>query len=127
MSRDAGDGSQLSISASPDQIVLINGSQFAVTPGATFEFTARLAVPEASNGTATVAIIFLAETELGRHSIRFEPAAEALGSPLTDSDGTIFVGVDSPGRYVVQVHYSGDLDRWPAHTSITVDIPPPRD
>ncbi|MCP5031036.1 MAG: hypothetical protein GY939_04475 [Actinomycetia bacterium] len=123
-SRDVGDGSQLSISASPDQIVLINGGQFAVTPGATFKFTAQLAVPEASIGTATVAIIFLAETEVGRHSIRFEPAAELRGSPLTDSEGTIFVGVDGPGSYVVRVDYAGDLDRWPAYTSVTVDVPP---
>ena len=97
----------------------------AVTPGDRYEFRAKLAVPEASIGTAVVAVAFLDEQEVRRHTIRFEPRFDPLAPPLTNEAGITVITVDSltAGRYQVEARYEGDLERWPSSSSAVIDIP----
>ncbi len=124
--RDDGAGSSLELVATPDQVILIDGVPFPVTPGATYEFRAVLGVPEASIGNATVAVAFLDELEIARRSIRFEPLLEPLAPIETDADGIATIAGDrwEPGRYLIDARYPGDLERWPSRTTAVVDLPP---
>jgi hypothetical protein len=123
-SRDDGAGSNLELLATPDQVILVDSVPFPVTPGATYEFRVVLGVPEASIGNATVAVAFLGELEIARHSIRFEPLLEQLAPIETDANGNARIPTldIEPGSYQLDARYPGDLERWPSATTMVVDV-----
>ena len=124
--RSLGDGrKEVAFSATPDQTIFFDGTQFDVTAGAAYEFTADLSVSEGSIGTATVAVVFLNGTEISRDSIRFEPLSEELDPIETSTDGSVVVPIEdlSPGRYLFDARYAGDLSRWPSRGTLVIEVP----
>ena len=121
---DGGGESWLALSAAGIQQIFIDSVPFAVTPGEPYEFRVVLGVPEASIGTAVIAVVFLNEQEVMRHTIRFEPRLDLLAPALTDESGVAVVTIErlEPGRYEVETRYDGDLERWPSSSHAVVDV-----
>ncbi len=117
----------LRLQADEQQLIFIDSAPFPVTPGSDYEFEATLSVPPESIGNATIAVVFLADIEVTRNSIPFVPIeveAPALG---TDPAGVakLPVALIEPGTYVVEARYAGDLTRWPATATATIQIGQP--
>jgi hypothetical protein len=116
---DVGSDFMLSVSASPEQTVLVNGESFPVTPGADFDFTATFAVDPTADGIGSVAVAFLNPDT--RTTIRIEPVAKPLAPVVTDAGG--FFVVELPplgGVATVDLLATGDLSTWPALLSTRV-------
>lgn len=122
-----GSPAQLRLRADETEIIMIDSDPFPVTPGSPYRFEADLGVPEASIGTATVAVVFLGASEVARHSIPFEPFPEELPAVRTDPAGRAVLPTStlSPGRYRLDARYAGDLDHWPATAATTIEVPDP--
>jgi hypothetical protein len=119
---NAGPGRMLTITADPDQDTWIDGTEFSVTPGATFEFTATIGVPAESIDTTNVALIFLDANS--RLTIPFRPQPVRLGRAVTGADGTYRLDSLSlaAGDVRIRVTADGDLTTWPGSTESDVSL-----
>ena len=116
---DVGSRNMLSIDASPDQIVFVNGESFPVTPGAAFEFRATFAFDPSAEGIGTVSVAFLNPDT--RTTIRIQPVEEPLATVITDNSGTFVVELpDVFGSGTVSVRAPGGIGTWPALGSVRV-------
>ena len=112
----------LRVQGSPRQEIFVDGSSFRVTPGASYDFSAVLDVPEDSVGAGYVSLIFLGEQEVGRQNLWFRPMPIELEPVTTDVDGGFMVGTAAldPGRYAVTIDYEGDAGHWAARSSTSL-------
>ena len=112
------------VKAKPKQDIAIDGARFKVEPGAEFDFAATLDVPGKSAGTGYVSIIFLADEELRRDSLIFEPQALDLPVVTTDANGAYRIPLRElrRGRYDLDLTYEGDIDHWSANTAARIRV-----
>jgi hypothetical protein len=125
LTSDHGSGRMLRIDATSKQTLLITSSEFPVTAGAAYRFSAAVRVPASSAGNAYLAVIFLKDIEVARERMQLAPQPITLGRFATTSASGTFVASGlrlEPGRYRLSVRYFGDIDHWPstAETSMTV-------
>lgn len=120
---DIGDGEMLSLSADPDQEINLGSERFEVSPGARYRFTVEAAVPEDSAGAGYAGVVFLAGEEIERHTVPLAPAAELVGSIITDEKGGFRVALSdlAPGRHRIVVTYPGDLGSWPSANTFVLE------
>ncbi|MGA7280353.1 MAG: hypothetical protein WBZ40_01090 [Acidimicrobiia bacterium] len=123
--QDSSGGSQLELVADSSQELFIDSDPFPVQAGASYELRAVIGVPEQSIDTATVAVVFLADTEVARQTIRFQPVLDTRPPIATGTDDAVRIPTDDvpSGGYEVVVHYEGDLGFWPAAASLVLDVP----
>jgi hypothetical protein len=112
---DRSRGRMLHVRATPAEQLYFDSAEFAVTPGASFEFRVATAVPLDSANSAYAAVIFLGGDEGGRGIINLAPAPLDLGMLTTDGSGQARPDLSAlqPGRYQLRVSYAGDLQTWP--------------
>jgi len=122
--RDDAGNRRLSLVADRSERIWIDSTPFPVTPGAPYDFRAAFGVPEESIGTATVSVVFLADSEVQRRTIRFEPEVLLRPPEVTDDAGKVYVdtGDVPPGRYEIVVSYGGTLSSWPSRAALVRDI-----
>lgn len=121
---EVGNGRSMRLDAEADEIVFVDGVPFEVTPGADFEFSATLSVPEGSFDLGSVAIVFLDETEIDRTTIDFAAGGRSsVGTVTTNRDG----GFTAPlpleaNRYELEAVYPGDHRHWRSSASTLVEV-----
>jgi hypothetical protein len=123
---DRGSGLMLHAVATSAQSLGFNSDGFGVVPGAAYRFWLAGRIPEASIGSAYVAVIFLsADLEVRRDVHPLAPAAIELGAAAADSFGrfSLTSAVLEPGRYWLRATYPGDASRWPAWADADVAVP----
>jgi len=123
---DRASGLMLRAVASSSETLGFNSDTFGVTPGAEYRFWFSGRVPEASIGSAYVAVIFVSDVSEVRRDVHpLAPAAISLGDLTTDRTG--WFSFTSPtlevGRYRLRATYPGDATRWPAWADADVAIP----
>lgn len=104
--------------------MFVDGATFKVTPGAEYEFSAVLDVPQASFGSGFVAVMFIDQAEVHRENLWFEALPIVLPAATTDADGGYHVrprGLDA-GRYAVTIDYDGDVEHWAARAQATIRL-----
>jgi hypothetical protein len=121
---DLGAGQMLHVVASPDQALYWDSAEFPITPGTAFELHVAAAVPLASADSAYAGVVFLGAEENGRRIIPMSPAPIELGQVTTDTNGqaTIVLSAVDPGRYLLRVHYVGDLETWPCRLEQEIEL-----
>jgi hypothetical protein len=121
---DLGAGQMLHVVASPDQALYWDSAEFPITPGTAFELHVAAAVPLASADSAYAGVVFLGAEENGRRIIPMSPAPIELGQVTTDTNGqaTIVLSAVHPGRYLLRVHYVGDLETWPCRLEQEIEL-----
>jgi hypothetical protein len=119
-----GSGRILELTAEPDQELNVDGSSFAVTPGANFTFTVDAGVPEDSGHSGYIAVVFLSDTEIGRVIIPLAPVPIDVGPFQTDGSGVAHIDMDglTPGACLIRAFYAGDLTRWPSYATQVVGV-----
>lgn len=122
---DRGRGQMLRLVASRSQALSIDStSPIAVTPGANYRLSVRASVPEASSGSAYVAVIFLGASEMDRHTLPLAPVPIALSTVMSTTSGAFAIrqrGLEA-GRYRLVVSYEGDLSHWPTHSESIIQV-----
>lgn len=112
--RDPAGGWLMRVVASADQQVFVDGDQFAVTAGASYEFTVTFGGSDESIGTIGVAVAFVSNGEGARETILFDPVPLSLGWTESADDGTFRIPMPTePGSYQVVVSVVGDATTWP--------------
>jgi len=119
-----GSGNLLNVTASPDQDMGSNSTEFTVTPGASFTFSVSARVSPASEGSGYFLLIFFGNdgTEFTRLNIPFSASPFDVGSATTGDDGGFSFTVDlplDPGTEIT-ARYAGDPPRWPVLATVTV-------
>jgi hypothetical protein len=117
-----GDGSikakrgAMRLKGGPNQVMFVDGPSFRVTPGAEFEFTAVLDVPEASFGSGYISVMFIDKQEIERQNIWFQSRPIGLPPVRTDASGVYEIDLKGleAGRYDISIEYAGDVDHWSA-------------
>ena len=73
---------------------------------------------------AVVSVVFLADSEVQRRTIRFEPVRQLWPPAVTDGAGTVRISMEDvpPGCYEIVVRYTGSVDRWPSRGVVTLDV-----
>jgi hypothetical protein len=119
---DSGDGTMLSLTADPDREINLGSERFPVSPGARYRFVVEAAVPEGSADAGYAGVVFLAGSELERHTVPLAPIAETVGTVTADEEGRFRVAVSdlAPGRHRIVASYPGDLGSWPSTTNVVL-------
>ncbi len=124
---DRGSGRMLRAVASPTQTIGFNSDGFTVTPGAEYRLWVGGRFPEASIGSAYLAVIFLrsSDVESRRDRIPLAPVAIPLGGATTDAAGGYSFASSAleAGRYRLRAAYPGDATRWPAWAKADALVP----
>ncbi len=123
---DRGPGQMLHVMATPTQTVILNGTPFAVTAGATYTTSFAARVAPISIGSGYFAVVFLDSSgnEVRRLSIPFDLASISIGQTITDANGAFqFTLRDLPeGQLLLEASYPGDDERYlPAWASVTLE------
>ena len=95
-----------------------------MTPGQPFELAATMAVAGDSVGSGYVAVAFIADDDIARSELWFEPRPIELEPTITNAAGEYRLDTDglAPGPYEVRLQYDGDGDHWPAGATTTVVV-----
>jgi hypothetical protein len=120
---DRGPGTMLTVRAGDDQSIVLNGTPFAVTPGAPFRLSASALVPGGGGAAPFVAVFFLRSdgNQTAQVRIGLSPLLVALGSRATDESGVFsFSSAIPSGSYQLTVAYAGSGAYWP--TSATEEL-----
>jgi hypothetical protein len=114
---DAGGGTMVRLTATPDLELNIGSDRFTVTPGAGYRFTVNAAIPESSAQAGYAGVFFFGPGEEARHIMPLAPALIPLAGAATGQSGefALQVGDLAPGRYRLRITYRGDLDHWPTY------------
>ncbi|HKW99611.1 MAG TPA: hypothetical protein VJN43_17860 [Bryobacteraceae bacterium] len=127
-SGSANSGQDLHLTVQPGQHALLNSQNFAVTAGASFtlHITARVSPDSAASGY--FAIIFLAQSELERETLIFQPPVVPIGSATTAADGSYRLEPDpaafTKDAYEIDGQYAGSDKLWPAAATLYVQLVP---
>jgi hypothetical protein len=121
---EVGNGHSLQLEAGADQVVLVDGTPFEVTPGADFDFSATVSVPEGSFDLGSVAVAFVDAAENGRAIIDFRSdSLLSVGTATTGADGTFSIPLSlESNTYELEAVYPGDVRHWQSSASGVVDL-----
>jgi hypothetical protein len=112
-----GTGRALSVGAESSQDVGLNSDSFAVHAGLPFAITFRVRVDPLTQASGYFDIVFLSDAgEVQRMTLPIEVARLAIGSAVTQSDGSFALGWAPPGSgtYQVRAWFNGNDEVWPA-------------
>lgn len=123
---DQGTGRMLQLTADPEQEIFVDSTRFPVVAGQGYQLSVTASIPEASIGTALVAVVFLdkTETEFVRHELRLNPTPLGVDPVTSSADGGFDLHVSDldPGEYSIRVVYSGGLRYWPAEATFRFSV-----
>ena len=110
-------GRMMLVTAAPAQPLVMNGDEFAVSPGTPYALRARVRAPALGETAPQVILVFGGEAETSRVRLPILPEASAVAATLTDASGAFRIVVPSDlGR--LEMSYPGDLDHWPASREV---------
>jgi len=120
-----GGGGMLRLTVVGEQVG-VDGTSFAVTPGAEFAFSARIGVADLEPAGRLSVVMLRSGVETVRVSLPIEAQPQNLGIATTDAHGNYQVEVPLgavTGNAVLTVDTVGDITRWPATRVTSVIFP----